>query len=140
MVVAIQNSLTGAVITVLPLDYHERIAWKVSEDDILIARGKKPKKSNKKSIKKLLQLPPKVIPVKVHYYSEGSIKKLVLVKLDALEYENSITQVVEDTAFELTIERLCKENGIDLKSIREVSLSIGNKGEKFFLDWRYKYL
>lgn len=36
--VAIQDSMTGTVVTVLPLEYHKNLAWEVSEADQSIAK------------------------------------------------------------------------------------------------------
>lgn len=35
--VAIQDMATGEVITILPLDYHENLAWKISEEKLQLA-------------------------------------------------------------------------------------------------------
>jgi len=31
--VAIQDEMSGTIVTILPLEYHANLAWKVSEDD-----------------------------------------------------------------------------------------------------------
>jgi hypothetical protein len=109
--VAVQDILTGEVITVLPLDYHENLAWKISEKHLKKAiqksapdfysevypRSKPPKPSGVK--------PPKVATPTEGYTMEviglfsSQPQKVGLGKYRFPQLPTTGTEVMEDSGF-----------------------------------------
>jgi hypothetical protein len=132
--VAVQDALTGLVITVLPLDYHENLAWKVGEEDI--GEAKSLATTFTPSSAKSSSAPPSIIIVKARYMSsEGYQKTATLTKFKASDYKSDLFKVLNDESFESEVERHCRRKGIDTSKIYEVSIALGNDGEPIAINW-----
>ena len=132
--VAVQDALTGLVVTVLPLDYHENLAWKVGEEPLLEARQKAstyiPINANS------LIEPPSIIIVKARYMSdEGYQKTATLTKFRSSDYKDDLFNVLNDKSFESEVNYHCKRKGIDTFKVHEISIALGNDGEPLSIDW-----
>ena len=129
--VAIQDSITGLVITVLTIEYHERIAWKIDADHILTAKGRNSKKITNTGVK--------IIYIKARYKSNNKFKVKTLYKLNACDYGYDLKEVTVSNSFEADIKRACERNKIEIDQVLQVVLTMGNNGEPMFIDWKYYY-
>lgn len=132
--VAVQDAVTGLVVTVLPLDYHENLAWKVGEEDLAeakkIASTSTPRDANSS------KTPPSIIIVKARYLTnEGYQKTVILTKFKASDYKSDLFSVLKDESFESEVSYHCNRKGIDTSSIYEVAIALGNDGEPIAINW-----
>jgi hypothetical protein len=132
--VAIQDSVTGSVITVLPIDYHENLAWKVTPNQIEDAKSSaKSQTSGFNAHKKR----PEVIVVKVRFANHDSRPKTKsLTKFRAADYKGDLFRVLEDRSFESEIKCHCKSKGVAIETVFEVLLTLGNDGDPLIIEWR----
>jgi len=131
--VAIQSSLTGTIITVLPIDYHENLAWKIEEE--LLEQAAKKIKSHEPKVAKSSVTPPTVIHVKMHYICEkrGYTKTTPLTKFKAIDYSSDISRVLSDESLDSVIEQQCGQKGIDIEDVVGISASLGT--QQIRIDW-----
>lgn len=135
--VAVQDAVTGLVVTVLPLDYHENLAWKVSEEDL--SKAKSIATTFKLRDVKSSSVPPSIIVVKARYMSrEGYQKTVTLTKLKASDYKSDLFNVFNDESFESEVNYHCGRKGIDVSTIYEVTIALGNDGEPISIDWNLR--
>lgn len=134
--VAIQDPMTGLIITVLPLDYHENLAWKVSVSDCHKAKklwAASPELAGSYDAPKI---PPSIIILKARYMSsDGYAKATTLAKFRASDYNNDVYRVLNDRSFESEVIYHCKRKDIDPSSLIEVSVALGNDGEPLTILW-----
>ena len=126
--VAIQDGLTGTVVTVLPLDYHENLAWKVSPEDCV-----KAKELYLNAPVEDMQTQPAsnatLFVISGHYLDgEGKQKTKVLQKVRSIPYENDIKQLLADHSYFAKLDLLAAEKGIEAKRMFGVSIRLGNHG------------
>ena len=133
--VAIQDELTGTVITILPLDYHENLAWKVSEIDC------------QKAMDTFLSAPPvvrqapselpKVFVISGHFLDEaGRQKTKVLLKLSCVPYENDLRNFLADENVFRRIAELALKKRIPAKRMFSITVRHGNDGAPIVIDLR----
>lgn len=133
--IAVQDSLTGLIITVLPLEYHERLAWRVLASDLEKA---KIKISNYRVSDAVIpkNLAPKVIILKARYCSsEGYAKNVVLNKIEAENYKGDILKLVSESSFYSEIIKYCRQKGVDSSKIIHIEITHGNKGQPLIIEW-----
>ncbi len=132
--IAIQDLLTGTVVTVLPLEYQENLAWKISKDDCL---------KSKKIIDEKLSLiinpynkfPPKIIMIKCHYLDgDGNRKTKTLIKAPSNKYDNDLDLFLSNDEIISKIDDIVNSNKINPVKIISFSVSLGNYGEPIFID------
>ena len=75
--VAIQDSMSGLVITVLPLEYHANLAWKISLDDCQKAKTLATSCAGSVASSSASNIPPSIIIVKARYASVEVTQKLL---------------------------------------------------------------
>lgn len=132
--VAIQDSFTGLVITVLPLDYHQNLAWKVDSNSLIEAKEKASNYNQYDQNKSNCY--PSIIIVKARYKSDDGYQKTVtLTKFKAADYNDDIYSVLKDKSFESEINYHCKLKGIDTMKIHDIAIALGNDGEPLTIDW-----
>ncbi len=132
--VAIQDSFTGLVVTILPLDYHENLAWKVSSELLLQAKQKaatytitNSSNSNKSATRIIL---------KARYMSDdGYSKSSILTKFESSNYKGDLTKVLNDKSLNSEVYYHCKRKGIEISTVFEISISLGNNGQPLWIDW-----
>jgi hypothetical protein len=132
--VVIQDDLSGLVITVLPLDYHENLAWSVNEELIQEAVCKA---STFVSVKENeSKEDPTIIIVKVRYRADnGYLMTKNLTKYKAKDYRSDLFKVLKDKAFESDVFYHCKKKGLNANKIHGVILTLGGDGEPLIIDW-----
>lgn len=133
--VAVQDSVTGLVVTILPLDYHQNLAWTVSEIFLEEAKSKactvaKPQIIGEKTH------PSKII-VKARYIcDEGRAKTTTLTKFESSDYGGDLFRVLQDKSFNSEIVYQCNCKGIDASRVYEILIALGNDGEPLLIDWK----
>lgn len=136
--VAVQDAFTGLIITVLPLDYHENLAWKIQDEHLEEAKRKS--LSHKKSYIATPKEPPSIIIIKARYMSlDGYPKTSTLTKFRSSDYRDNLYNVLSDKSFESEISHHCKRKGIDHTSVFEISIALGNDGDTLIIDWKKNF-
>jgi len=131
--VAVQDSLTGLVITVLPIDYHEVLAWKIKEE-LYRQAAKKVKEYEPNNIKSPTEQ-ASVIKIQARYISDQGYPKTVsLTKYEASEYSFDISRVLGDKSLDSEIKQQCISKGISTSDVLSISISLGK--EKITVDWQ----
>ncbi len=121
--VAIQDSVTGTIITVLPIDYHEVLAWKIKEE-LFEQAVKKVKEYNPTIVK----MPATVIRIKVRYICDRGYAKIANVtKRKASDYNSDISRVLNDESLDSEIKYQCELKGINVSDVIEISISLGDQ-------------
>ena len=134
--VAVQDCFTGLVITVLPLDYHENLAWKI-DDNQLIKAKKKATLEVPSDLGGSNNVPPSIIMVKARYMSDQGYQKTVtLAKLKASDYDSDLLVILKDELFESEVKHFCKLKNTEVADIFEVTVALGNDGEPLMIDWK----
>jgi hypothetical protein len=132
--VAVQDIFTGLVVTVLPLDYHSNLTWKVDSNTLINAKEKACEYIPNDTTKS--KEPPSIIIVKARYMSDhGYQKTSTLTKFKAAYYNDDIYNVLKDESFESEVDYYCKLKGIDIMQIYEIIIALGNDGEPLTIDW-----
>ena len=134
--VAVQDSMSGLVITVLPLEYHANLAWKVSADDCRKAKTLATSWTGSVNSHSSSTIRPSIIIVKARYTSDaGYAKATTLTKFKASDYGSDLCKVLNDGSFESEVIYQCKKKAIDPSTLIEVSIAIGNDGEPLTIHW-----
>ena len=110
--VAIQDGLTGTIVTVLPLDYHANLAWNIPLEDCI-----KAKELYLTAPVEDMQTQPAsnatLFVISGHFLDGGGKQKTkVLQKLSSLPYENDIKKLLSDQAYFAKLNLLAAEKGI----------------------------
>ena len=153
--VAIQDRKTGTVVTILPIDYHNNIAWIVSIDAQNIAKrlvGEKvtiihhqatvpdtiKKFKEAKAIDAKIQIKPSVFKVSGYLAGEnGQTIKLVCLGSEPSEpYDYNVEKLIKDKNFIDTLAIRINDKVVATApngSIRSIIIRLGQKGEPVFL-------
>jgi hypothetical protein len=139
--VAIQDVITGTVITILPLDYHETLAWKINEADrecareILLAAHAAEKPSNVE--KPRVRDTPKVFVIAGQYLDEDDRRKTkLLLKTPCDRYDNDLKKLLGDNTVIQEIERSASDKGIPIERMFAISVRHGKRGVPMTIDLR----
>lgn len=132
--VAVRDNLTGTVVTILPLDFHENLAWQIKPDDCDKAKSLflgKVGRDNQQAINAI----PKVFIVSVHYRDENwSQKTKQVLKLDSSKYSNQLSELFKDPDFYILLDDASEKKGLSSKYILGISVRHGNKGSPIMID------
>jgi hypothetical protein len=132
--VALQDGHTGTVVTVLPLDYHSNLAWKVSSEDLEAAKNL----SFNVSETKAQQKPGSnstIFMISGHFIdSNGNYKTKRIKSFYSAPYENDIKLFLADHEVFDNLPLFAKEKGIDYKMIFRISIRHGSKGSPLYID------
>ena len=134
--VAIQDVVTGTVITILPLDYHETLAWGISAADcerakeILLAAPplEEPRVRNV----------PKVFVISAQYLDEDDRQKTkLLLKIPSCLYDNDLKKLLDDNTIIQRVEKSAPDHGIPIERMFAISFRHGKGGQSVTIDLRY---
>lgn len=132
--VAIQDSFTGLVVTILPLDYHENLAWKVNSE--LFPQAKQKASTYTPTNSSNLSKSPTRIILKARYMSNnGYPKSSILTKFESSDYKGDLTKVLNDKSLNSEVCYHCKRKGIEISTVFEISISLGKNGQSLWIDW-----
>ena len=134
--VAIQDVTTGTVITILPLDYHETLAWGISEADC--ERAKEILLAAHTVEEPRVRDAPKVFVISVQYLDEGDRQKSKsLLKIHCCLYDNDLKKLLDDNTIIQEVEKSAGENGIPTERMYAISVRHGKRGSPVTIDLRY---
>lgn len=119
--VAIRDALTGTVVTVLPLEYHDNLAWPISEEVQLEAKA-----LAKKGVPKRVKI--RRIYVGVTYTAEdGSPKTKNLHSEPGEPYNGNLDCFVSRGGLK-NLKEMCEAKDISMDSVTAVLVRSGSKG------------
>ncbi len=136
--VAVRDKLTGAVVTVLPLEYHENLAWSISPTQI--AKAKKlaccsAAESAAKAMAKnraddsASRGAPNFLAVSCSYIaSPGRTIVKNLLKVPAANYQNNIRTFMHHEGTPALLDKAALEKGLDATKVVAVAVRLGKKG------------
>ena len=126
--VAIRDSQTGSVITILPLDYHENLAWRVSDESCKIAR----RLFENAPIAKPSALPKQLaiwFVVKAHFLDDlEQYKSKTLLQTPSAPYKHEIRTILEDDSLFARLPAIADSKGINFARVVSVSVRLGHHG------------
>ncbi len=134
--VAVRDTQTGEVITVLPLGYHQNLAWKIQE--VQIEKAKHLVRSEKtKPVAIPAMSGPSVMVVSCSYLDHlGKLWFRPLLKVQAASYENDILTFMYAADTPYRIEQSATMKDISHEQILTISVRLGNKGSQMTWDLR----
>jgi hypothetical protein len=144
--VAVRDTLTGKVVTVLPLEYHENLAWSISnaqvdkakelfrkasapatdagKEEAAMALPSQPEPTKSTTTK----IQPSSLVVSCTFLNPfGRVAVRVLCKLQASRYQNDIQKFMRDEGTPDLLDTSVQQKGIDPSRVLAVSVRIGNK-------------
>jgi hypothetical protein len=134
--VAIQDVTTGTVITILPLDYHETLAWGISAADC--ERAKEILLAAPPLEEPRVRDAPKVFVISVQYLDEDDRQKSkLLLKIPCCLYNNDLKKLLNDNTIIQEVEKSASDNGISTERMFAISVRHGKRGSPVTIDLRY---
>lgn len=129
--VLLRDTIDGTVVTVLPLEYHERLAWAVSPAALASARTLAAQRSHSTASRTA----PAVIRISVHYLDAAGKQKTALVeKLDAARWRQGLAQVVKAHLTRDEVADYARRLGVPYAAIYGLSLRLGKHGAPLVVD------
>lgn len=132
--VAIQDGFTGEVITILTIEYHENLAWKIAPDLI--------DKAKLQSLSYFIPEPtieitqPLNLFVRMRYVAPNShLKTKSLFSQKVTSDISKPCELANSSTFESEVNRSCLEKGVDPSWVIEVTVSLGRKDTPLIIDW-----
>jgi hypothetical protein len=132
--VAVQDSKTGEVITVLPIEYHKTLSWKIDKklyyeiDEELLRRSEVLAKYNVDPDSMAIQM-----SLKIRYLnSKDAISTKTLKKFPAELYQNNPHILVNNKQKILNIVTRWKK-GKDVQKVIDIYVSLGRKSKPYFV-------
>ena len=118
--VALRDETTGTVVTVLPLDYHEKLAWKIASTQIDQARLFAVRRTTT----------PPYLQMKLHYVNaQGALKTLMLLKWRPSAHGELIDGLVNDRALGRSCRAAVARLGIALTQIIRLTVRERSAGQ-----------
>lgn len=129
--VLLRDVFDGTVVTVLPLAYHERLAWAVSPAErsnaMRLAAQRQPGAQARPS--------PSVISIAVHYVdAAGAQKTRTVEKLDAARWRQGLEHVVRTCLTRTEVADYARRLGVPYAAIFGLSLKLGKNGTPLIVD------
>lgn len=132
--VAIQDELTGTVVTILPLDYHANLAWKITPEDCTKAKELSIN-ATVEHVQTQSTYSPTVFIVRAHFLDgEGKQKTKVIQKISSASYENDVNRLLSDQTVFSKFNLFAAKIGIDPKKIFGITICLGNNGTPIIID------
>ena len=129
--VLLRDAIDGTVVTVLPLEYHERLAWAVGAAELTSAMTLAARRSSAAESKAA----PAVIRISVHYLDAAGKQKTTQVeKLDAARWPQGLTQVVKTYLTRAEVADYARRLGVPYGAIYGLSLRLGKHGTPLVVD------
>jgi hypothetical protein len=136
--VAIKDHFRGTIITILPLDYQDNLAWKISEAECVRAKAMSdaaiPTRTSTLSGSKNT-IPPSLFYVSGHFTDEdGNQKTKAICRIPSKPYHNDVMQLVSDrSVYKLIVENAISRN-IPIKEMFSVTFRYGANGIPLVVD------
>lgn len=131
--VAIQDTMSGTVITVLPLDYHRTLAWEIAPTDCEKAKSLATPVGMGSSGKQTATM----FTIRGHYLDEtGAQKTKTLLKTPSAAYHHDLKQLLSDERLFQGLEAIAVEKSIPAHRMFSVSIQQGSKRTPLYIDLR----
>ena len=128
--VAIQDALYGTIVTILPIEYHRRLAWPIQEKDMLLAMSRGEQGSARRS--NAHEQPKSVFRIGALYIgSEGKQKVANLFSCPASRFGGRLDSVLRDPAILLEAASVAAKKNI---LPTHISVRFGNTGIPIFME------
>lgn len=142
--IAIQDIHTGGVVTILPLDYHENISWKIKGNQLkaaqLIASKPTIEYENYEKVDSDKHL-PSIFIIAAHFNDEeGNQKTKEILKIEAEQYNRDLPLLLKCESLEMRVNESFVKKGISSASVWSVSIRLGKNGERVYFSWTEKGL
>ena len=136
--VAVQDRRSGDVITLLPIDYHENLAWKVSARKLKVALRKAEKKRDEKieppTTASIKCDPASTFLFKAYYnHSNGTLRVKRLGTLASAPYKNDISELLKDPQLFAKMIRMGERKAVDASSLSFLTVQYGKSGDPVVL-------
>jgi hypothetical protein len=130
--VAVRDTMTGKVVTVLPLEYHQNLAWAVSPAQVKMAKDLASAivpEVPSVAVEPIVPSVPCMLVVSCSYAGEsGNSLFKVLVRVNASPYRSDIKTFVCCSKTPALLDTAAVSKGINPKRILSLSVRLGNKG------------
>ena len=130
--VAIRDTMTGKVVTVLPLEYHQNLAWVVSPAQVQMAKdlaSENVAEVPSLAVEPIVPAVPCMLVVSCSYAGErGNSLFKVLMKVNASRYQRDIKTFVCCPETPALLDTAALSKGIDPQRMLSLSVRLGNKG------------
>lgn len=121
--VVIQDDIDGTIVTVLPTEYHENLAWAVTEEQKDKARELATIKIECKSVA------PSSFIISAGYLAEdGTLKIKKLGKLPTRIYGDDIEHLIESHFDRFELLQMTQKHGVDYDKVEWFSIKLGCHG------------
>jgi len=131
--VAIQDTMSGTVITILPTDYHKNLAWEINPADC--ERAKKLATSDQTAHTE--KQTATIFAIRGHYLDEIAAQKTkVLIKIPGATYHHDLRQLLADEHLFENLAELAADKGIPPDRMFSISIQLGSKRPPFYIDLR----
>jgi hypothetical protein len=137
--VAIQDDLTGKVVTILTLAYQENLAWRITEQDCTKARdllcaAEKAGHDQVPHYDKNHQSPTRFI-VSGHFYTAAGVQQTKTIKkIKSALFHDDIKEFIANSPIFDNLDALAAKNGIDAKSMFGITVRHGGHGVPIPID------
>jgi hypothetical protein len=131
--VAIQDMMSGTVVTILPLDYHKKLAWEINPADC--ARAKE-LVTTSRTVHAETQTAT-IFSIRGHYLDEtAEYKTKALLKIPTATYHHDLRQLLADAYLFENITKIAADKGIPPDRMFSISIQQGSKRTPFYIDLR----
>lgn len=142
--IVIQDYLTGIIVTILPIEYHENIAWNISMKDkdkakeILIRSEFGSKKIDQFFQKQKLPVPAKNFVINAYFVDKfGMQKSQFILKVKSNNYHNEARHLISDSRIMSEIQDIIKKKLANFDSAFAISIRLGSHGDPVIIDLDY---
>lgn len=130
--VAIQDPIDGTLITILPLEYHEHLAWKVPGDQLELAQALAEKAPGSRHP---AEEPPSSFSVTAQYSDEFSCPRYKLIaKLQAEDHGHDINELLNDQYTLRILIGSALAKGVDPNLVESITIRPRPRGNPVFYD------
>lgn len=132
--VVVQDTRNREVVTVLPLDYHNRCSWQVDQNLMgsaraLIATEGVPAHTPPASVRAHIPTAPKFL-VRVCYVRSGKLVRHRLASVDPGKYGGDLTALLADSAFAGDVLAQLRDAGLSSTDVTAtLAVRLGQKGD-----------
>lgn len=136
--VAVRDNLTGAVVTVLPLEYHENLAWSISPAQMKKAKELACRVAAETEAKTLAasqsvssidpEVPNSLIVSCIYLTSSGRTAIKMLLKVSAVDYKNDIRTFLHDDRTPALLDSAALQKELDPARVLALAARLGKNG------------
>lgn len=142
--IVIQDYLTGIIVTILPVEYHENIAWNISMEEkdkakeILIRSEFGSKKIDQFFQKQKLPTPAKNFVINAYFIDKSGMQKSqCILKVKSNYYNNEVKYLISDGQVMSEIQEIIKNKLVNFDSAFAISIRLGSHGNPVIVDLDY---